>query len=184
MFQTDETKFRDFEENPIVRAYCAERSEFSSAARRWQGAMAGGALCLPPCPSRLPLLFPKISLRCDFREPCLFFEARHYKTRTAFTFPAKALRQIGCAGAKTWFCLREYLVHTFLGRMLPAIFRDVKTIPRGAVRLSAWFSSLRSSRQGAMAGGALCLPPCPLRLPLLFPKNLAALRFSGTLCIP
>ena len=22
-----------------------------------------------------------------------------------------------------------------------------------------------------MAGGALCLPPCPLRLPLLFPKK-------------
>ena len=40
-----------------------------------------------------------------------------------------------------------------------------------------------SSRQGAMAGGALCLPPCPLRLPLLFPKNLASLRFSGALFI-
>ena len=40
-----------------------------------------------------------------------------------------------------------------------------------------------SSRQGAMAGGALRLPPCPLRLPLLFPKNLAALRFSGALFI-
>ena len=32
-----------------------------------------------------------------------------------------------------------------------------------------------------MADGALCLPSCPQRLPLLFPKNLAALRFSGTL---
>ena len=40
-----------------------------------------------------------------------------------------------------------------------------------------------SSRQGAMAGGALRLPPCTLRLPLLFPKNLAALRFSGALFI-
>ena len=29
----------------------------------------------------------------------------------AFTFPAKALRQIGGAGAKAWFCLREDLVH-------------------------------------------------------------------------
>ena len=33
MFQADETKFRDFEENPIVRAYSAAQSEFSSAAR-------------------------------------------------------------------------------------------------------------------------------------------------------
>ena len=40
-----------------------------------------------------------------------------------------------------------------------------------------------SSHQGAKAGGALCLPPCPLRLPLLFPKNLAPLRFSGALFI-
>ena len=32
-----------------------------------------------------------------------------------------------------------------------------------------------------MAGGALCLPPRPLHLPLLFPKNLASLRFSGAL---
>ena len=40
-----------------------------------------------------------------------------------------------------------------------------------------------SSRQGAMADGALCLPPCPLRLPLLFPKNLALLRFSGALFV-
>ena len=28
-----------------------------------------------------------------------------------------------------------------------------------------------SSRQGAMAGGTLRLPPCPKRLPLLFPKS-------------
>ena len=40
---------------------------------------------------------------------------------------------------------------------------------------------MRSSRQGAKADGALCLPPCPQRLPLLFPKNLVALRFSGAL---
>ena len=38
--------------------------------RRRQGAMADGALRLPSRPLRLPLLFPKISLRCDFREPC------------------------------------------------------------------------------------------------------------------
>ena len=46
-----------------------ERSD-APPTRRRQGAMAGSALCLPPCPKRLPLLFPKISLRCDFREPC------------------------------------------------------------------------------------------------------------------
>ena len=34
-----------------------------------QGTMADGALRLPPRLLRLPLLFPKISLRCDFREP-------------------------------------------------------------------------------------------------------------------
>ena len=32
-----------------------------SPPRRWQGAIAGGSLCLPPCPLRLPLLFPKSS---------------------------------------------------------------------------------------------------------------------------
>ena len=31
--------------------------------------MADGALRLPSCPLRLPFLFPKISLRCDLREP-------------------------------------------------------------------------------------------------------------------
>ena len=60
--------FRDLRQTPLTARWAAQ-SEFSLAARRWQGAMAGGALCLPPCPSRLPLLFPKISLRCDFREP-------------------------------------------------------------------------------------------------------------------
>ena len=51
---------------------------------------------------------------------------------------------------------------------------------RGFVVLAA-VSPLYSSRQGAMAGGALRLPPRPQRLPLLFPKNLASLRFSGVL---
>ena len=37
-----------------------------------------------------------------------------YKTRTAFTFPAKALRQIECAGAKAWFCLRKNLIEYYL----------------------------------------------------------------------
>ena len=46
-----------------------ERSD-APPTRRRQGARAGSALCLPPCLKRLPLLFPKISLRCDFREPC------------------------------------------------------------------------------------------------------------------
>ena len=46
-----------------------ERSD-APPTRRRQGAMAVGALRLPPCPQRLPLLFPKISLRCDFWEPC------------------------------------------------------------------------------------------------------------------
>ena len=55
-----------------------------------------------------------------------------------------------------------------------------RAILRGVL---AAVSPLCSSRQGAMAGDALRLPPCPLRLPLLFPKNLAALRFSGTLII-
>ena len=31
------------------------------SSRRWQGAMADGSLRLPPCPLRLPLLFPKSS---------------------------------------------------------------------------------------------------------------------------
>ena len=64
---------RDLKDNPTFAARKAVlRRVFSLCARRWQGAMADGALCLPPCPLRLPLLFPKISLRCDFREPCLF----------------------------------------------------------------------------------------------------------------
>ena len=55
-----------------------------------------------------------------------------------------------------------------------------RAILRGVL---AAVSPLCSSRQGAMAGDALRLPPCPLRLPLLFPKNLAALRFSGALFV-
>ena len=61
--------FRDLKKTPLS-ALRAAQSEFSSPPRRRQGAMAGDALRLPPCPSRLPLLFPKISQRCDFREPC------------------------------------------------------------------------------------------------------------------
>src|SRR5699024_3279111 len=42
-----------------------------------------------------------------------------YRTRGGFTLSARALRQIECAGAKAWFCLRESLfyVHTFLGEL-------------------------------------------------------------------
>ena len=38
-----------------------------------------------------------------------------------------------------------------------------------------------SSRQGAMAVGALCLPSCPLRLPLLFPKS-SSILFGSPVC--
>ena len=45
---------------------------------------------------------------------------------------ASAAAQIGCAGAKAWFCLRENFVHENLGRLLPAIFRDLKDNPTSA----------------------------------------------------
>ena len=56
---------------PPVRACRFTRAKRRSASSR-QGAMADGALRLPPRPLRLPLLFPKISRRCDFREPYIF----------------------------------------------------------------------------------------------------------------
>ena len=37
------------------------------------------------------------------------FQGHTANMRAAFTFPARALRQIGCAGAKAWFCLRRNL---------------------------------------------------------------------------
>ena len=43
---------------------------------------------------------------------------------------------------------------------------------------------LSSSRQGAMAGGALHLPPCPQRLPLLFPKSSSILFGSPVYAVP
>ena len=42
---------------------------------------------------------------------------------------------------------------------------------------------LSSSRQGAMAGGALHLPPCPQRLPLLFPKS-SSILFGSPILSP
>ena len=55
-----------------------------------QGAMADGALCVPPCPQRLPLLFPKISLRCDFREPCKVRAEGSLKTKPSLSSRASA----------------------------------------------------------------------------------------------
>ena len=37
------------------------------------------------------------------------FQGHTASMRAAFTFPARALRHIGCAGAKAWFCLRRNL---------------------------------------------------------------------------
>ncbi len=54
-------------------ARAKRRSADSSPARRHgrqRAMLAALPVCLPPCLKRLPLLFPKISLRCDFREPC------------------------------------------------------------------------------------------------------------------
>ena len=60
------------------------------------------------------------------------------------------------------------------------------TLCRGSRRETAMHKSdaLPRRRQGALAVGALRLPPCPLRLPLLFPKISLTLRFSGALLIP
>ncbi len=98
--------------------------------RRRQGAMAVGALRLPPCPQRLPLLFPKISLRCDFWEPC--FIACGVSADTRWGHERKKCADVGS--------------------------RERSEAPP------------TRRRQGAMAVGALRLPPCPQRLPLLFPK--------------
>ena len=110
--------------------------------------------------------------KCDFS----FFS---YLSGT--TASLSLLRAAGRADAD--FCRQRARAHA-RGELTPAERRDLRTTPLSALRAAQpEFSSLRSSRQGAMAVGALCLPPCPLRLPLLFPKNLAALRFSGALFI-
>ena len=56
--------------------------------------------------------------------------------------------QIECAGAKAWFCLREYLIHAFLGRLLPAERRegrDNPTFAYAAQRSASGFLSLRGN---------------------------------------
>ena len=47
-----------------------ERSD-APPTRRRQGAMAGSALCLPPCLKRLPLLFPKSRFAAIFGSPVI-----------------------------------------------------------------------------------------------------------------
>ena len=39
--------------------------------------------------------------------PVIFEGTPFFRTRGAFTFPPRASRQIVCAGAKAWFCLRK-----------------------------------------------------------------------------
>ena len=56
--------------------------------------------------------------------------------------------QIECAGAKAWFCLREYLIHAFLGRLLPAERRERRDNPTFAYatqRSASGFLSLRGN---------------------------------------
>ncbi len=107
-----------------------------------------------------------------------------HRTRGGFTLSACSSR---CEEkkAKAWFCLREDLIHENSFELTKEFsVRKGETCRSPPYGGSAAVSPLcASSRQGAMAGGALRLPPCPLRLPLLFPKNLAALRFSGALFI-
>ena len=61
--------------------------------------------------SALRASFPKISLRCDFREPCLFSGHAFIKMPRLHLSCKSAAAQIECAGAKAWFCLREYLFY-------------------------------------------------------------------------
>ena len=125
--------------------------------------MADSALRLPPCPQRLPLLFPKISLRCDFREP--------YFTACGISADADHLHgRLFCR----WRCSTD-LNRPRAARAVRARERpSAATLCRGSRRETAIQQSIRSpadsSRQGAMADSALRLPPCPQRLPLLFPK--------------
>ncbi|HIX50174.1 MAG TPA: hypothetical protein H9851_02720 [Candidatus Borkfalkia faecavium] len=85
-----------------LSALRAAQSEFSSPPRRRQGAMAGGALCLPPRPLRLPLLFPKNLTSLRFSGALFIFQGTPLSKCRGFTFPARAagMRQIECAYRK------------------------------------------------------------------------------------
>ena len=70
----------------MFTAYSAALQRFlPSSPRRvkapWQTVRFARRLARCACRSS----FPKISLRCDFREPCLFFRARPLRTRGDFT---------------------------------------------------------------------------------------------------
>ena len=173
-----------------LSALRAAQSEFSSPPRRRQGAMAGGALCLPPRPLRLPLLFPKNLTSLRFSGALFIFQGTPLSKCRGFTFPARAagMRQIECAYRKARLSDAQEIVCIVL--TISFELTKEKVVRQGGTCRARGFAVLAavsplcgSSRQGAMADGALCLPPCPPRLPLLFPKNLALLRFSGALFV-
>ena len=82
-----------------------------------------------------------------------FFEYLFGIKRGGFTFPAEALRQIGCAGAKAWFCLREnyfYCIPNFTFYILHSTF----TIHNEILRRFA----PQDDRRGSNTSARLCHP--------------------------
>ena len=69
----------------------------------------------------------------EFSSAARIWGHTYYKTRAAFTFPAKAagMRQMGCAYRKAWLsdAQKVFYVHAFLGELTPAERRDLKDNP-------------------------------------------------------
>ena len=83
----------------------------------------------------------------------------YYKTRAAFTFPAKAagMRQMGCAYRKARLsdAQKLFYIHAFLGELTPAERRDLKKTPT-KTRIGRCAFSVRSfPRRGIFVGTPL-----------------------------
>ena len=173
--------FRPRRHTPMLSAFC-----------RWQNARLARRL----------LLFPKISLRCDFREPCLLTEWRNLArcvSEDKLFSPCSALlyrsRQDPSTDARddrdgckySLLHPQFYILHsTFQKRSF-----DARGLRPRLLRMterengcSASFSVTLSSSSHAYAVSILPMAKCSTcKAAPPLPKNLAPLRFSGALFI-
>ena len=110
--------------------------------------------------------FPKISLRCDFREPCLFSRARHYQNAAASPFLHEPNGKLGALAQKRGFaCARIifYCIRNFTFYILHLPFAQARGRGRCAVRrmIAEVYGEVTTSARARTlrgCGGARLLP--------------------------
>ena len=111
---------------------------------------------MPPCPLRLPLLFPKNLATLRFSGALFVFGGTLIIRRAQPSlFPQEPYGKLGALAQKRGFACARNLFHAFLGRLLPAERREGKKTPLSAL----WAAQPEFSSPRHISGHAIIKMP-------------------------